>query len=88
MARPKDKRVKKMGRRIRRNEDWCPECGYLLARKKWNCQFCGWSLYESQVIDWLDEKSKGDERWKIFISNHDGKINRLIYNDSSDPMEN
>ncbi len=35
-----------MGKRIRRNQEWCPECGHLLPKKKWECQFCGWSINE------------------------------------------
>ncbi len=33
-----------MGRRIQRNGEWCPECGYLLPKNSWNRNYRGWTI--------------------------------------------
>jgi len=33
-----------MGRRIQRNEEWCPEYGYLLPENSWNRNYRGWTI--------------------------------------------
>lgn len=38
-----------MRQRFRRNEDWCPECGHLLPKNNWDCDFCGWSGSSSRL---------------------------------------
>lgn len=61
-----------MGKRIRRTEDWCPECGHLLPKKKWDCQFCGWSL-SMYVDDTMIEDAAGSELDEQFAD-----VDRLI----------
>ena len=66
-------------RRFQRNNDWCPECGHLMARNTWNCPFCGWSPENVQMhdfgIDFRDDYS--DIRNPSSI---DSDIDRLIDN--------
>jgi hypothetical protein len=31
------------------NEDLCPECGHLISRNLWDCQFCGRSLQDLHI---------------------------------------
>ena len=38
-----------MARRISRYEEWCPECGHLLPKNNWDCDFCGWSGSSSRL---------------------------------------
>ncbi len=78
-TRPNDLKEEKMGRTIRRNEDWCPECGHLLPKKTWNCQFCGWSLNDLEIYD------SGIDPWDDYsdinnISSIDRDVDRLIDN--------
>jgi hypothetical protein len=75
---PQSKKGEKMGRRIRRNEDWCPECGHLLPKKGWNCHFCGWSLYEAQRDALMDQTIVGDERRDLFDSSYTNDMDRFM----------
>ena len=40
-----------MGRKFRRDDKLCPECGQLMSKNDWNCLFCGWSSTDSQMYD-------------------------------------
>nr|WP_320015531.1 hypothetical protein [uncultured Desulfobacter sp.] len=50
-----------MRQRFRRNEDWCPECGHLLPKNSWNCNYCGWTIGDvesySSGMDSIDDYS-------------------------------
>lgn len=73
------KRGAEMGRKIQGYEDWCPECGHLLSKKKWNCSFCGLSLNDLKINDFgigswddysdLNKKSNIDEDIDWLIDN-------------------
>ena len=66
-----------MGRRISRNEEWCPECGHLLPKKTWSCQVCGWTLDDmdsyASGIDLMDTYSGINN-----ISKDDRELDRLL----------
>lgn len=71
----------KMKRKFHKNDEWCPECGHLLPKKTWNCQFCGWSLndlqmYDSEIDYWDDYSTMNN----IPGIDSDIDIDRLINN--------
>jgi hypothetical protein len=67
-----------MGRKIRRNEDWCPECGHLLPKKAWNCHFCGWSLHDAQRDALMGQAIVEDDRRDLFDSSYTSDMDRFM----------
>ena len=52
-------------------EEFCPECGHLLAKNKTLCQFCGWSEKLSPFIDKLfDSDTENDLDFKFTFSDN------------------
>jgi tRNA(Ile2) C34 agmatinyltransferase TiaS len=44
-----------MVRRLYRHLELCPDCGHHMAKNKWSCSFCGWSIYDPNRDDFIEE---------------------------------
>lgn len=58
-------------------QDYCPECGHLLPKRRFECPYCGWVRNDYQVSEALFNPENTKEYGAIFSRDSDD-IERLI----------
>jgi hypothetical protein len=58
-------------------ENCCPECGHLLSKRRLECLYCGWSRYDSRVLESLLNLEDTQEHQGIYSTDYDD-IDHLI----------